>query len=79
MSAITYTVIGISCGPSSFAASAKPALTLRELNPLRVQRGLSYTALRVDNDFQNPSLHSRRDPDFPLRTLNIFPTNDANQ
>ena len=38
-----------------------------------------YTALRMDNDFQNHSLHSRRDPDFPLRTLNIFPTNDANQ
>ena len=29
--------------------------------------------------FQNHSLHSRRDPDFPLRRLNIFPTNDANQ
>src|SRR5262245_30921982 len=39
----------------------------------------SYTALRMDNDFQNHSLYSRRDPDFPLRTLNIFPTNDANQ
>src|SRR5262249_2842825 len=44
-----------------------------------VIEGTSYTALRRDNDFQNHSLPRRRDPDFPLRTLIIFPTNDANQ
>ena len=26
-----------------------------------------------------PPARPRRDPDFPFRTLNIFPTNDANQ
>src|SRR5262249_4560060 len=31
------------------------------------------------NDFQNHSLPRCRDPDFPLRTLNLFPTNDAKQ
>jgi hypothetical protein len=28
--------------------------------------------------FKVNSLHSRRNPDFPLRTFNVFPTNDAN-
>jgi hypothetical protein len=37
------------------------------------------SAAAVNNDFQNHSFARRRDPDFPLRTLSIFPTNDASQ
>ena len=33
--------------------------------------------LTVNNDFQNHSFDRRGDPDFPLCTLSIFPTNDA--
>jgi hypothetical protein len=35
--------------------------------------------LIVNNDFQNHSFDRRGDPDFPLRTLSIFPTNDASE
>src|SRR5260221_3518442 len=35
--------------------------------------------LTVNNDFENHSSARRRYPDFPLRTLSIFPTNDASQ
>ncbi len=35
--------------------------------------------LTVNNDFQNHSFDRRGDPDFPLRALNLFPTNDADQ
>jgi hypothetical protein len=38
-----------------------------------------HTALTADNDFQNHRLPRCRDPDFPLRALNLFPTNDAEQ
>jgi anaerobic C4-dicarboxylate transporter len=33
--------------------------------------------LTVNNDFQSHRFDRRGDPDFPLRTLSIFPTNDA--
>ena len=33
--------------------------------------------MTVDDDFQNHSLPRCRDSDFPLRTLDLFPTNDA--
>src|SRR6266550_3527616 len=35
--------------------------------------------LTVNNDFQNHSFDRRGDPDFSLRTLSIFPTNDASE
>jgi hypothetical protein len=35
--------------------------------------------MAVDNDFQDRSLRRCRDPDFPLRTLGLFPTNDPDQ
>jgi hypothetical protein len=54
-----------------------PALGITLLPTLHGRRRDSAAA--VNNDFQNHSFARRRDPDFPLRTLGIFPTNDASQ
>jgi hypothetical protein len=43
------------------------------INPV----ALGTAALTANDDFQSHSLSRCRDPDFPLRTLNLFPANYA--
>ncbi len=44
-----------------------------------VKRAARASKQDRQNDFQNHSLPRCRDPDFPIHTLDLFPTNNADQ